>query len=808
MLIDFFKIAWRNLFRNKFQTVISILGLALGLTCTILITLFIRSELSYDRYNTKHNRIYRLESHFNIQGSDDRFAVTSLPLAAALQEEYPFVESYTRFRAMDTNLFQYEDRKIFEEDVYFADSTVFDLFSFEMIKGSAKTALTEPNTMVITEEFAGRIFGQQDPLGKTVNTGAGISFTVKGVIRDLPENTHMKFQALCSMITLADLYGRELFNSLSPQLFWNVGFYSFILVQEGADINQITSSFQEVIYDKYMRSLGDRLNASFQLVIRPLADVHLYSQGSYDLPRGNIAYVYIFTVVAVFLLIIACINYMNLATARSARRALEVGIRKVAGAQRSGLSLRFLLESLLQACIALLIAILAASLLLPVFNQVAGKQLSLDFAANPGFLLSLIGITILVGLFAGSYPAFFLSSFLPVTVLKGEARGGARGALLRKLLVLLQFAISIAMIIGTITVIRQLNFMRNKDLGFEQENLVFLTIRDTSAVHNLAAFKTELSNHPNVLEVGTSSSVPGEGYPIIVQRVESNDGNMIEKGINFVLVDHDYLDVMKMNILEGRNFDPELQSDLEESSLINEAVIRLMNWGDDVLGRKIDFGANPDGEPVRSTRVIGVVHDFHYASLHNPIDPLLILLNDEPLRNICLRIKGSNINETLGFIESKWQEFCPTYPFEFRFLDDSLAELYLAEKKIGQVFYIFTGICIIIACLGLFGLASYTTELRTREIGIRKVMGAEVGDITLLLSREFTRWVLIANLIAWPVAWWALDKWLNNFAYRISVSLFSLLAAGFLALLIALITVIFQSLKAALTNPAEALKYE
>jgi len=806
MLKNYLKIAYRHISRNKLYPTINILGLAIGLTCTILIGLFVQNELSFDKHHENYKRIYRLESHFNIQESEDLFAATALPLGPALKLEYPHdVAEFCRFMNMDNNLFQYEEKQIFEENVYFADSTLTDVFTHEFISGSPEDALNDPNEIILTESFAKRIFGDVDPIGKTLETGHGLIFTITGIIKDVPHNSHLRFEAIASFITLKQFFGADRFDSLASEAFWNIGFYSYIMLTENGNIQNVLDAYPD-FNEKYIKPVGDKINSKFQLMVQPLADVHLHSHLGYDLPTGNIASVYTFSIVALFLLVIGCINYMNMATAQSANRATEIGIRKVVGAQKSYLRSQFMMESLILTFFALLLAFIATELLLPAFNEIADRHLSFNIAKNLNLVLGIVGIALIVGIVSGSYPAFYLSSFIPVEVLKGKL-GKGKGTL-RKILVLLQFSISIIMIVGTFTVIQQLNFLRDKDLGFDKENVVVLTVRDTTGVKNLDAFQEELLKHPQILKAGTSSSIPGQDYGILVQRYETLDGTMAEKGINFVFVDNDYIDVMDMKIIKGRNFDPELTTDLEESIIINEACANVLGWGDDPIGKKLGFGAGLDGTSTRDTRVIGVIQDFHYNSLHNNIDPILLLLSDRPLRNISLRIRQENIKNTITYIEEKWNEFCPTFPFEYTFLDDSLNKQYVAEQKIGRVFIYFSIMCIFIACLGLFGLASYTTEQRTHEIGIRKVMGASSQNIVLLLSETFTKWVILANIIAWPVAYFALNNWLANFAYRIQLSLLTFILSGIIAFLIAILTVLFQSLKASKTNPSITLKYE
>ncbi|MCF7793328.1 MAG: ABC transporter permease [Candidatus Cloacimonetes bacterium] len=806
MFKNYLKITLRNLGRRKFYTFINILGLAIGITCSILIGLFVFNELSYDKCHEKHDRIYRMESHFTIQESDDLFAVTAFPLARAIKQEFPHdVEEWCRFSFMDNNLFQYDGNKFFEDNVYYADSTLFDVFTHKFIAGSPEGALNDPNEMVLTESFARKIFGDKNPVGETIDTGYGFGFTITGVIEDVPYNAHLRFEAVGSMITLENFFGPDRYHSLESQAFWNVGFYSYILLKETGNIKNIMDGYPE-FNEKYIVPVGQQFGATFKYMITPLTDIHLFSRLRSDLPTGNMAYVYTFSLVALFLLLIGCINYMNMATAQSSNRATEVGIRKVVGAQKKSLRYQFILESILISFLALIIALIAVELLLPSFNQLADRQLSFDILENFNYLLLIIGVTILVGFVSGSYPAFYLSSFIPVKVLKGKL-GKSKGTL-RKVLVLLQFTISIIMIVGTFTVMQQLNFLKDKDLGFDKDNVMVLTVRDTTGVRNLQAFQDELLRNPQILESTTASSIPGQGYGIVVQRYETADGAMKEKGINFVFAEQNYIDMMNMKIIKGRNFDPDMQTDLEEAVIINEATAEVLGWGDDPISKKLDFGAGMEGEAMRNAKVIGVVKDFHYTSLHNKIDPLIILLSEQPNRHIHLRVRQENMQQTLPFIEQKWNEFCPTFPFEYTFLDDSLNEQYIAEQKIGKVFTSFSVMCIFIACLGLFGLAAYTAEQRTKEISIRKVMGATSGSIVVLLSKEFSIWVILANIIAWPVAYFALRSWLQNFAYAIDQSFFTFILAGITALAIALITVSFRAFKAAQTNPAEALKYE
>lgn len=809
MLSNFIKVAFRNLFRNSFYTIINIIGLTIGLTGAILIGLFIQSELSYDRYHQDHEQIYRLESHFEIAGNIDNFAVTSLPLATALQVEFPdAIEEITRLNPMDNNLFEYNQRKFFEDDIFFADSTYFDLFTHRFIAGDPLNALNDPNEMVLTKSMSQRIFGSENPLGKSIKSGNGTDYTITGIIEDLPENTHLRFQGLISMISLAEVFGYEAFQSLDGNLFWNVGFFSFIKLKPNATIESITDNFPAV-YQKYMAPLGDQLNASFDLIVTPLADIHLHATTSHDLPRGNIAYIYVFAVVALFLLLIGCINYMNLATARSASRAMEVGIRKVVGAQKGMLQRQFIVESLLITFMAMILAIIASEVFLPFFSIISGKALDFNIFAHLEYLLVIVVISTIVGFASGSYPAFYLASFIPAQVLK-TATGRSKRSTLRKVLVLVQFSISIVMIIGTLTVGRQLQYIQNKDLGYDDENLMVLTVRDESAARNLDACKDKLSNLPGVVSIASVSAVPGNINSMIVQRYETDEGTMAEKAINFAFVDYDFMDVMGMHLVAGRQYDRTTPTDTEDAMIINRAMAHNLGWDGDAVGKRVDFGAGPDGEAARSTRVIGVVDNFHYASLHNAIDPLMLVLAERTQRTFVVRLQSQNLRSTIEAIGSVWKEFSPDFPYEYDFLDSNIQAMYDTDRKIGTVFRGMSILCIIIACLGLFGLATFTAEQRRREIGIRKVMGAEVSSITLLLSSEFLKWVLLANCIAWPISYWALTNWLKNFAFRINLvqNFWIFFSAAFISLAIAMLTVIFQTLKAANQNPIKALRYE
>ena len=834
MFKNYLKSAFRNIVRNKFYSILNILGLSIGIIAAIFILLYNSSELSYDKYHIKHNRIHRLESDFTISNKHDLFAVTSAPLGPAFKIEFPEVEEFVRFANDGSILIKYEDKEFYEDDFYYTDSTIFDVFTHEFVYGTPEKALTEPNTCVLTETLAKKYFGNENPIGKVISDAEDANFKITAVVKDLPESSHLKFRGLFSFNTLVEFFGPERMNSFEPNAFWNVNFYTYVLLNENSNIQSIHEKFPE-FYEKYMKSLGDQINASFEFMSTPLADIHLTSTLRGDLPTGNKSYVYIFTVIAIFILLIASINYMNMATARSANRTKEVGIRKVLGAIRFQLIRQFLTESVILALTALILAIAAVYLLLPDFNQIAGKNLVFGFKQTPMIIFWIFIIALITGLLSGSYPAFYLSSFMPVKVLKGKLNTGAKSGWLRRILVVFQFIISIAMIIGTIVISNQLNFLRTKDLGFDKENILVIGVQDTSLRKKIPSFREELLQNPIVINAATSSSYPGGMGGILVMRVEtleklsenndlrdttqneiSNDSTtfqtgsrMVEHALNLALIDYDFIDSYKMEIINGRNFDKNMGTDLEEGVLINEAAAKELGWGDDAIGKKIDFGIELDGTADRYTKVIGVIKNFNYNSLHNKIDPMLFFLSESPRYFLSIRIDEKNRQQALEFIEEKWYEFGAINPFDYDFLDQNLDEMYEAEVNIGRIFRIASLLSIFIALLGLLGLSSFIAEQRSKEIGIRKVLGASVSSIIIKLFKEFIVLIMVAFVIAAPLSWWGLTDWLStSFIYNVGIGWLTFVIAAFLAIIIGLATTSFHIIKAANANPVDSIKCE
>jgi len=807
MFTNYLKTALRNLRRNAFYSGINIVGLSIGIICTILIILYVQYELTYDRHHRNHERIYRLDSDFFIAGKNDQFAVTALPLAPTLKLEYPEVAEFCRFLPTGDQLVKYEDKEFWEKRVYFTDSTVFAIFSHRFLYGSPAKALNRPYCCVLTRTTAHKYFGTDDPIGKILTTGDGKRIEVTAVIDDLPGNSHHQFDGLISVASLEKDFGSERFNDNSAGRFWNIQSYSYILLQPGTEMNDLIAKFP-AFYDKYMRQVGDQIKGSFNLMATRLTDLHLHSRLQYELPTGNVVYVYIFIAVAVFILLIACMNYMNMATARSASRAREVGIRKTIGADRGTLVRQFLAESFVFTLIALLIAVIIIPLILPTFNYLAGREFTLAVFAQPLIWLVILTIVVVTGLAAGSYPAFYLSTFDAAGILKGELTYGRSSGVFRRVLVVLQFTISVFMIVGTAGVTRQLNFFRTKDLGFDKQGLLVTTLRDTAFTnHKLPAFLEEIQRSPGVRGAARASSIPGEPQGKVVFRVDNN-GVMEEQALNFYFVNYDFIDLMGIRMIAGRQFERERASDLKGAFIVNQTAVQRLNWGEQALGRHMQFGINTDGTARWDGESIGVMQDFNYKSLHNPVEPLVFILSAEIGPQLCIRVAPANRDATVDYIRQTWEKFGNLYPFTYRYIDDVLDKAYEDERKLGAIFGYFAGLTIFIACLGLLGLSAFIVEKRTKEIGVRKIIGATEFNIIWHVAREFLLLVAISNLIAQPLAFYGLKKWLQNFPYQTELGFTIFGVSLLISLLIAVLTVSYQAIKAAWSNPVEALRYE
>ena len=805
MIRNYLKIAWRNLMLRKAYTAINILGLSIGLAICLLIVLFIQHELSYDNYHSKADRMFRMTISGSIGGKEIKTAPVSVPAGPVLAREVPGVEATVRLYGEGTFIVKNATESFKEEQVVFPDSNFFEVFSIPLLKGNPKTVLKEPNTMVITESIATKYFGDSDPIGKSLTIGERGLHRITGVCKDVPSNTHFHYNIFAS---ISGIKLREKWLASGAQ--------TYVVLQKGYSIDKLNASMPAII-NKYIApeiqeflgitleefiKKGDKFSFAFQ----PITDIHLYSHLESEIEaNSDIKYVYIFSAIALFILLIACINFMNLSTAGSANRAKEVGIRKVLGSVQHQLIGQFLSESVLVTFMALLVALAIVILALPYFNQLSGKTFEISVLIKGFMLPSILLACLLIGLLAGSYPAFFLSAFKPVSVLKGKISTGFKSGWLRSTLVTTQFVVSIGMIIGTIVVYRQLNFIQNKKLGFDKEQIIVL--QDTYVLgKQLYPFKEEIKKLSQVANATYAGYVPAGASN------NGNDGFKIEGSTNPEMtyrektyyIDDDYLPTLGIKLVAGRNFSKDFRSD-SLAVMINEAAAKRFGLKNPIGSRLSTIG-NGDPSSKRTYTVIGLVKDFHFESIHQNIAPLVMYYGADNYQ-MAIRSRSNDIPQLLELLEQKWKAYTDT-PFAYSFLNDRFNQTYQAEQRIGKLFSIFATLTIIISCLGLFGLAMFTAQQRTKEIGVRKVLGASVMGIVVLLSKDFVRLILIAILIVSPIAWFAMNQWLQDFAYRVEISWWIFALAGLLAIVVALLTVSFQSIKAALMNPIKSLRSE
>lgn len=805
MIKNYLKIAWRNLLRNRVFSAINIIGLAIGLASCMLISLYVLDELSFDRYNEKADQIVRVVFKGTMHGGKINESHVMPPTAATLKADYPEVIEATRLRQAGKPKVLIGRHQYSDENMAFVDANFFKVFTLPFVKGDEKTALMEPNTIVVTEEAAAKYFGNQDPIGKVLNfKGSDVPYKVTGVIHEVPVNSHFRYELFGAMAGLEESRSDSWMTS---------EFFTYLLLQKGFDYHKLEAKLPATV-EKYMgpqleKAMGITLTEfrksgnDIGLFLQPLTEIHLYGDAVYDLSQsGDIKYVYIFGAVAVIMLVIACINFMNLSTAGSSKRAREVGVRKVMGSEKKELVLQFLLESVLLTSIALILAIIFGLLALPLFNDLSGKDLSLQLRAVPQLIPYLLLFGLVIGLLAGSYPAFFLSSFKPISVLKGRFNFDKTSISLRSGLVVVQFFISITLMIGTTVVYQQLKYIQNKKLGYSKDQVL---VMDTwSLGKNQEAFQDELLRDPNVVSVSSSGFIPaGPSYNNNYMVFPDGDMTTLVKTLRYE-IDHNYISTLGMEMAYGRNFSKEFGTD-SSGVILNETAASMLGWKKDALNHTISRSGN-DGK-VATFRVIGVVKDFHFRSLHERITPLVMTLSGGAGTTI-VKLKTKNVKEVLSRMKMKWDSFRPENPFEYTFLDERFNDTYKAEQKTGQILGVFAGLTIFVACLGLFGLATFTAEQRTREIGVRKVLGASVSGIVGLLSKDFIKLVCIAIVVAMPVAWYGMNKWLQEFEYRIEISWWMLSLAGILSIAVAILTVSFQSVKAALTDPVKSLRAE
>jgi putative ABC transport system permease protein len=795
MIKNLFLVAIRNFRRDKWYSLLNMLGLTIGIAFSLLLIFYINDELSYDRYNEKANRIYRINANIKEPDKDTmRWAVTPFLMGPALSKDYPEVEEAVRFVSNGKTLYKNGELRLYEDKVFFADSNLFRVFTHEFIEGNPQTALVAPNSMVLTKSVAEKFFGKDKPyLGKTLENANGDVYKITAVIRDVPRNSHIRFNIVISRSSLPADFANN----------WGgFGFYTYVLLKPNTSATGFEKKLLPV-YDKYLASIFAQFNIKMRFAVQPITSIHLYSDMNNEPEElGSTSYIYIFSAVAFFMLLIACINYMNLTTARSARRSKEIGIRKVTGSSQLQLVAQFLVESTLAAVFSLLLSIGAIALLLPTFNSLSGKFISFNTLFESRTILIMLAVVIFAGLVGGSYPAFYLSKFNPINVLKGSLSKGSSNVTLRRSLVVIQFSISMIMLICTWVVYGQLKYLRNKDLGFNKDQVLTISANtDRDIRGKILAFKNGMRTNPHVLSVSTSQGVPGSGINFSLFSIESKNG-FVDKGVDCYGVDEDYFKTLGMKILKGRNFSG--LPDTLHSIIVNENMVKEFGWGDNALGKRVKFPGDTSGNYLE---VIGVLKDFNQKSLYNPIAPLLLYYRPNN-NSIQLKLNAKDISATIASIEKSWKGVFQDLPFQYTFLDQDFDSQYAADQKRGKIFVAFSALTIVITCLGLLGLIAFTTEQRQKEISIRKVMGAKAGQIVPLIIKNFIALIGLSCVIAFPVAWYFMDKWLEIFTYNTGLAVAPFILSACAVLLITLLTVIYHTLKAALANPVKSLRTE
>lgn len=797
MIKNLLLIAIRNFKKDKWYSLLNILGLTIGITFSLFLIFYITDELSYDRYHEKSDRIFRIASYIQEKDKNTDWAITQMPLGPTLKKDYPEVEEMVRLQARERTLFKNGDNNFYETKIYYADSTIFKVFTHKFFEGNSATALSGPNTIVITKSLAEKYFGKNtSAVGKTLRTVYDL-YTVSAVINDVPRNSHIRYDMLISMSSL--LRGPNQDNQFNWGNFNN---FTYVLMKPGTSATAFNKKLAPM-YDKYMASIFTQFNVKIHYGVQPITAIHLHSDLEQEPEElGSMSYIWIFSAVAFFMLLIACINYMNLTTARSARRAKEIGIRKVTGSTKSQLVLQFLSESLLTAFVAVLLSVLLIMILLPFFNSVSGKVFTLSTVLQPANILILLGIVLFTGLVGGSYPAFYLSSFTPVSVLKGSLSKASGNVNLRRTLVVLQFTISMIMLICTWVVYSQLSYLQKKDLGFNKDQVMTVTINTGQDERpKISAMNNDFRNLSGIKEVGTGNSYPGSpNLNLNLFTIQTNTG-YVDKGIECYGIDEHYLDVLNIPVVKGRNFSG--LGDTLHSIMVNESMVKHFKW-DNAIGKRVKF---PGDTSSNYLEVVGVVKDFNQKSLYNPIAPLLLFYG--PNSNIIqLKMNTSNISAAIAKVEGSWKKYFPQLPFEYKFLDQDFNSQYAADQKRGKIFAAFSMLTIIITCLGLLGLTAFTTQQRQKEISIRRVMGASIIQVVSMITKNYLWLALISAFIAFPVAWYFMSNWLHVFPYNIGLSVIPFLVSAFVIVVTASATTMFYSTKAALANPATSLRTE
>ena len=805
MFTNFLKTTIRNLYREKVYAMINIAGLSIAIACCLIIGLYLRNELTYDMYNKKYKQIYRVETAPNINGSPAKYAVSSQYLGPMLKE-YPEVKDFVRFKGMGSEvLIRHGDKAFYWDDIFSADANVFDVFTYNIIYGDPKTALVDPNSMAVSESLAKKYFGESNPVGKTI-TVSGIPYKITLVFADLPENTHFKYNALTyfdETMAPGPFSGKD-----NPRRLWLMIANTYLVMPEhydARDFKKVSDSF----FEQNMKEFGKKTyNATWRCWLQPLADIHYNSKVQYDRPSGNKFYIYGFAAVGIFIILVACINYMNLATARAAKRAKEVGMRKILGSGRARLALQFTIEAVFFSFIAMLLGYVLVEIIINLtpINELLGKSLKLNITHEPGLLVWMFIFSLAIGLISGIYPALYLSSMPPFSLMVISSKTGSKSVRLRGALVLIQFTISVCVMACTLIMFLQMSYVSNKSLGFKKENRLIIPMRGMKLIMKMPAIKTELLKNSNILGMALSASKI-QSNAKMAPEVDNKDGVLERLTANWTIVGNDFINVMGMELTTGRDFSEVHQNDTRFPYIVNEAVVKKMGW-EQPLGKRIQ----PTGGK-RTGKVIGVVKNFHYQSLKMEIEPLIMGVfsgtdQNQNMYYLYMNIKGKGIAQTLDFLEDKFEEFDPEHSFEFEFLSDDLNKLYLSEQQLMKLTGIFAAVCILVSCMGLFGLVAFNTEQRTKEIGIRKVLGASAWQILTMLSTSILLLVLGGAVIASLIAYYVMDEWLSGFAYHAGINPLVFVLSATIAMTVAFGTVALHSYRAANENPVKALRYE
>ncbi len=796
MFKNYFKTAWRNLWKNKMHSFINITGLSIGITCCVLIFLYVQYELSYDKFNVNANQIYRLTEVLHLPKENNARALTSPPMAPVLKANFPEVLKAVRI-SFSQEYLSYQNKKIADKKIMYADSALFDVFTFPVIEGDKQKALIDPYSIVLTQSMAKKYFGNTSPIGEIMQLSDTIPLKVTAVVKDVPANAHFNFDCILSRTTINAI------NNNAPETEWfHNDYYTYLMLQKNADYHQLETRFSSFI----AKQMGDVRKATglyYDLKLQPLTDIHLRSNLNNEInPNSDITYIYIFGAAGLLILLIACINFINLSTAKSVSRAKEIGLRKVVGAERSQLIFQFLGESFLFTLIAAVLSFISTVIILPWFNSFTGESLSLLNFINSNVLIVFAGVIISVSLMAGIYPAFLMSSFSPVKVLKGPAKYEWRDIFLRKGLVVFQFTIAIILITGALLVYQQLQFIQNQKLGLNREQILEVTI-PSSQFNKKDILLQAFAKNPDVVGASLTGFSFQQPVNVIATLPEGASDNEVSS-VSSIFADDNFLKTFQIPLAAGRDFSKSFSTDVDQAFIVNESAVKAFNWKNNnaAIGKNINWGLGIKG------KVTGVVKDFNYSSLHDNIKPLIIKILPDGYGFIALRIKPNDLPQTLASLSGTWKTIAAEDDFHYSFLDNDFAALYKSEQNLQRLLGFFTALSILIACLGLFGLATFTIAKRFKEVGIRKVIGASVLSILALLSKDFLKLVFIAVCIASPVAWFVINKWLQNFAYHINVSLFTFIVVGLSAMFIAFATVSFQAIKAAVANPVKSLRTE